>query len=115
MLSLTEIVLNILGRVRQSCSSSSSGDSSSSSSSSNIGIGPSPTALHLLTLCPYLAQHLLTLTAQTGTSSSSSSSSGSIKDPPLPPPHGQASSRLIYIDLAKVRKGRREEGTEGGG
>ena len=85
MLSLTEIVLNILGRVRQSCS----GDSSSNSSST----GPSPTALHLLSLCPYLAQHLLALTAQINTGS---------KDPP---PHGQASSRLIYIDLVKVRDG----------
>ena len=77
-------MLNILGRVRQSCS----GDSSSSSST-----GPSLIALHLLSLCPYLAQHLLTLTAQINTSS---------KDPP---PHGQASSRLIYIDLVKVRDG----------
>jgi hypothetical protein len=86
VLSLTEIVLNILGRVRQSCS----GDSSSSSTGS---AGPSPTALQLLSLCPYLAQHLLALTAQINTTS---------KDPPL---HGQASSRLIYIDLVKVREG----------
>lgn len=93
MLSLTEIMLNILSRVRQSCSDPSN-SSSSGSGSSNNNIGPSPTALHLLMLCPYLAQHLLALTAQTGTSNSNS------KDPT----HGQASSRLIFIDLAKVRE-----------
>lgn len=96
MLSLTEIMLNILSRVRQSCSDpSNSSSSGSGSGSSNNNIGPSPTALHLLMLCPYLAQHLLALTAQTGTSNSNS------KDPT----HGQASSRLIFIDLAKVREG----------
>jgi len=77
VLSLTEIVLNILGRVRQ-CDNT----------------GPSPTALHLLRLCPYLAQHLLTLTAH------NSPLIGSSKEPPHS--SGQTPSHLIYIDLAKA-------------